>query len=316
MAVFTKLKKEDIENFLKKYSIGNLISFEGIIEGIENTNYRIKTSNHDYILTIFEKRVNPDELPFFMSLQKDLVTHGFDCPLPIENNSGSTINKLKGKSAVIISFLYGKQLQSVLPHHCREVGAMIARFTNITKSSKLKRENSMNIETWEKIFLKCKNHDNVFYKSYLDTLEKELFFLKKNWPINLPKAIIHADLFQDNIFFKKDKISGLIDFYFSCRDFIAYEIALTINAWCFHSTDGFQHKNYLSLMDGFNEHSSLNNDEINALNILLRGAAVRILVTRLHDKIFHPVDAIVVPKNPEEYLNILKWHQNNQITDL
>ena len=316
MAVFTKLEKKEIKNFLKNYSIGSLISYDGIMEGIENTNYKIITTNNEYILTIFEKRVNPTDLPFFMKLQKDLAAHGFDCPLPIENNSGSSINILKGKSAVIISFLDGKQLESVLPHHCREVGSMIARFTNITKSSKLMRENSMGINSWENILVKCKENDTSLYNTYLETLEKELSFLKKNWPKNLPEAIIHADLFQDNIFFKEDKISGVIDFYFSCKDFIVYEIALSINAWCFDLTRGFQLKNYLSLMDGFNEYSSLKNNEMKALNILLRGAAVRILVTRLHDKIFHPEDALVIPKDPKEYLNILEWHQKNNIINL
>ncbi len=316
MAVFTKLEKKDIENFLKDYSIGKLISYEGIVEGIENTNYKITTSNHNYILTIFEKRVNPSELPFFMKLQKDLVTHGFDCPLPIENNNGSAINKLKDKSAVIISFLEGKQLQSILPNHCIEVGSMIARFTNITKSSKLIRKNSMSIDAWEHLFIKCKKKENNVYDPYLETIENELFFLKKSWPKNLPQAIIHADLFQDNIFFKENKISGVIDFYFSCKDFIAYEIALSINAWCFDKISGFQQKNYESFMEGFNQHSSLNINEIKALNILLRGAALRILVTRLHDKIFHPEDALVIPKDPKEYLNILEWHQHNNVTDL
>tara|TARA_Y100001970_G_scaffold126701_1_gene156667 strand:+ start:2624 stop:3571 length:948 start_codon:yes stop_codon:yes gene_type:complete len=314
MAVFTELNKEEIENFLKEYSIGNLVSFEGIVEGIENTNYKITTSNHNYILTLFEKRVNPEELPFFMNLQKDLVSNGFDCPLPIENDNGSIINSLKNKSAVIISFLEGKQLKLILPHHCKEVGSMVARFTNITKSSKLMRKNSMDINTWENIFIKCNKKVNNIYAPYLEIINKELIFLKKNWPKDLPEAIIHADLFQDNIFFREDKISGVIDFYFSCKDFIAYEIALTINAWCFDVENGFQQKNYASFMEGFNEYTKLNNEEIDALNVLLRGAALRILVTRLHDKMFHQEEALVIPKDPKEYLNILKWHQENNIT--
>jgi homoserine kinase type II len=311
MAVFTKVSKEDIENFIKNYSIGNLISFEGIVEGIENTNYKITTNNHHYILTIFEKRVNPKELPFFMSLQKELVAHGFDCPLPIENNNGSIINTIQNKSAVIISFLEGKQLQSILPNHCREVGSMIARFTNITKTSKLRRENGLNLKVWEAILKKCKESKDSSYDHYFNKLEHELAFLKNNWPRNLTKAIIHADLFQDNIFFIKDKISGVIDFYFSCDDFIAYELALAINAWCFDFEDGFKEQNYISLMEGFNEYSSLDESEKKSLNVLLRGAAVRILVTRLHDMIFHPKDALVIPKNPREYLQILEWHQEN-----
>ena len=193
---------------------------------------------------------------------------------------------------------------------------MIARFTNITKSSKLMRNNSMSINAWENIFIKCKKERSEAYYPYLDAIEKELIFLKKNWPHKLPKAIIHADLFQDNIFFKDNKISGVIDFYFSCKDFIAYEIALTINAWCFDVKKGFQQDNYVSFMQGFNEHASLNEDEVNALNILLRGAALRILITRLHDKIYHPKEALVIPKDPREYLNILKWHQENNITEL
>ena len=316
MAVFTKLSKEEIENFLKNYAIGNLLSFEGIVEGIENTNYKITTSNHDYILTVFEKRVNTQELPFFMDLQKDLVAHGFDCPLPIENNSGSIINMIKNKSAVIVSFLEGKQIQSKLPIHCKEVGSMIARFTNITKSSHLKRKNGLSIETWETIFSKCRQTKDESYSHYFKKLEDEIAFLKKNWPDNLPKAIIHGDLFQDNIFFIEDKISGVIDFYFSCEDFIAYELALAINAWCFDFKNGFQRDNYLSLIEGFCKYSSINPNEKESLNVLLRGAAVRILITRLHDLIYHPKDALVIPKNPMEYLKILEWHQKNTTIDL
>ena len=312
MAVFTKVSKKQIDNFLNDYSIGDLISFEGIVEGIENTNYKLITTNRSYILTIFEKRVSPEDLPFFMSLQKDLVNHGFDCPLPIENNEGSAINKIADKHAVIISFLTGNKIKNILPLHCKEVGSMIARFTNITKSITHKRQNSMGLEAWEKIFKKCIQSNDTNFSNYFDILKEEFVYLKNNWPTNLPKAIIHADLFKDNIFFIKNKISGLIDFYFSCEDFVAYELALSVNAWCFDEKISFQNENYLSLMEGFKEYSSLNEDEENVFNILLRGAAVRILVTRLHDKIYHPDDALVIPKDPEEYLNILKWHQENK----
>ena len=188
---------------------------------------------------------------------------------------------------------------------------MIARFTNITKTSKLRRENGLNLQTWEAIVNKCKESKDKSYDHYFKKLDHELVFLKNYWPTNLPKAIIHADLFQDNIFFIEDKISGVIDFYFSCEDFIAYELALAINAWCFDFKDGFQSKNYISLMEGYKEYSSLNKSETKSLNILLRGAAVRILVTRLHDMIYHPKDAIVIPKDPKEYLHILEWHQEN-----
>ena len=315
MAVFTKLEKNEIEDFLKDYSIGNLISFEGIVKGTENTNYKIITSKNKYILTILEKRVQPEDLPFFMDLQNELAAHGFDCPLPVKNNKKSIINKLKDKSAVIISFLQGENLTNVMPEHCYELGLKIAKFTNITKNLNLSRPNSVGYKTWVSIYENFKNINNESYQEYFQILSKELIFLKNNWPTNLPTAIIHADLFIDNILFIKNKISGIIDFYFSCNDFIAYELALTINAWCFNDDLTFNYKNYNSLMMGFENISTLNIEEKGSMNVLLRGAAVRILVTRLYDKIFHPDDALVKLKDPKEYLNILKWHQQNTQID-
>jgi len=315
MAVFTKLEKNEIEDFLKDYSIGKLISFEGIVKGTENTNYKIITTKNKYILTILEKRVQPEDLPFFMDLQNELAAHGFDCPLPVKNNKKSIINKLKDKNAVIITFLQGENLTNVMPEHCYELGLKIAKFTNITKNLNLSRPNSVGYKTWVSIYENFKNINNESYQEYFQILSKELIFLKNNWPTNLPTAIIHADLFIDNILFIKNKISGIIDFYFSCNDFIAYELALTINAWCFNDDLTFNYKNYNSLMMGFENISSLNIEEKASMNVLLRGAAVRILVTRLYDKIFHPDDALVKLKDPQEYLNILKWHQQNTQID-
>ena len=315
MAVFTKLEKKEIEDFLEDYSIGNLISFEGIVKGTENTNYKIITTKNKYILTIFEKRVHPEDLPFFMDLQNELAAHDFDCPVPIENNKKSVINKFKEKNAVIITFLQGENLTNVMPEHCYELGLKIAKFTNITKNLNFSRPNGLNYATWVSIYENFKNINDESYQEYFQTLDKELIFLKNNWPINLPTAIIHADLFIDNILFIQNKISGIIDYYFSCNDFIAYELALTINAWCFNKDLSFNYKNYNSLMMGFNNISSLNIEEKASMKVLLRGAAVRILVTRLHDKIFHPDDALVKLKDPKEYLNILKWHQQNTRID-
>ncbi len=316
MAVFTKISKEEIEIFLKSYNIGNLISYEGIIKGTENTNFKIITTKNKYILTIFEKRVQPEDLPFFMSLQKELAINNFKCPLPIKNNKGSIINKLKHKNAVIISFLDGENLSKIIPEHCQEVGTIIAKFTNITKISKLSRANSLSYKNWIKIYESCKNTNDNSYQDYFKVLDKELVFLKNNWPTDLPTAIIHADLFIDNVLFLNNKISGIIDFYFSCNDFIAYELALTANAWCFNEDTTFNLDNFKSLIMGFNSISFLNTKEIAAMNVLLRGAAVRILVTRLYDKIFHPDDALVELKNPKEYLKILKWHQKNKDINL
>ena len=312
MAVFTELNKQDIEDFLKDFTIGNLISFEGIVKGTENSNFKIITTKNKYILTILEKRVVEEDLPFFMTLQNKLVEHGFNCPKPIKNNKNLVINKLKNKNAVIISFLDGENLSTIMPENCYELGSKIAEFTNITKKLKLLRANSLNYDSWVKIFESFKNINDNSYEEYFAVLNEELIFLKNNWPINLPKAIIHADLFVDNVLFQNNKISGIIDFYFSCNDFIAYELALTANDWCFNKDGTFNLDNFNSLIMGYNNITPLNSEEKASMNVLFRGAAVRILVTRLYDKIFHPNEGLNELKDPEEYLKILKWHQENK----
>lgn len=312
MAVFTELNKQDIEDFLKDFTIGDLISFEGIVKGTENSNFKIITTKNKYILTILEKRVVEEDLPFFMTLQNKLIEHGFNCPKPIKNNKNLVINKLKNKYAVIISFLDGENLSTIMPENCYELGSKIAEFTNITKKLKLLRANSLNYDSWVKIFESFKNINDNSYEEYFAVLNEELIFLKNNWPNNLPTAIIHADLFVDNVLFQNNKISGIIDFYFSCNDFIAYELALTANDWCFNKDGTFNLDNFNSLIMGYNNITTLNSEEKASMNVLFRGAAVRILVTRLYDKIFHPNEGLNELKDPEEYLKILKWHQKNK----
>ena len=314
MAVFTKLEKKEIKDFLKNFSIGDLISFEGIVKGTENSNFKIITSKNKYILTILEKRVEEEDLPFFMSLQNELVEHGFNCPKPIKNNNNLIINKLKNKNAVIISFLDGENLSTIMPEHCYELGSKIAEFTNITKKLKLSRVNSLRYENWVKIYESFKNINDYSYQEYFSVLNEELIFLKKNWPINLPKAIIHADLFKDNIFFKKKKIAGVIDFYFSCYHFFLYDICIVINDWCFQNNGMLFKYDFLdAIIKGYRKKRKFTSEELNVFNVVLRAATVRILMTRLHDYIFHPKDAIVVKKDPFQYYNILKWHQENRL---
>ena len=316
MAVYTKLDHDNIEKILSYYSIGKLEKFEGIEEGIENSNFLIMVNKKKYILTVYEKRVKENDLPFFSELMASLNKSNFKCPKPILNNEKSSITDFNKKKLMIVSFIEGRPKVNLSPDNCKSIGVETARLHKLTKNLKIKRRNDLSVNSWRKIFEQVKHKCIKIHKDLPKLIEDNLNDVEKNWPKNLPKGIIHADLFQDNIFFKEDKISGVIDFYFSCKDFIAYEIALTINAWCFDVKKGFKHDNYVSFMQGFNEHASLNEDEVNALNILLRGAALRILITRLHDKIYHPKEALVIPKDPREYLNILKWHQENNITEL
>ena len=313
MAVYTSVNKDELNQFLENYDLGSLITYEGIVEGIENSNFKIITEKGSYILTIFEKRVSLEDVPFFMSLQKHLSEAGFACPLPIENKNKKIINTLSNKTTIIISFLEGKKVNEVQSMHCLQVGEMISNFQKITKNFSEKRKNGLHLNNWKFIFSKCLEINDHQYIELISPIQNELQYLENCWPSSLPHGIIHGDIFQDNVFFINNKLSGLIDFYFSCNDYYAYELALTTNAWCFDNKNSFNNENFESLLEGYLKFSKISSEEKQHFNTLLRGAAIRILITRLHDQLFHPDGAIVIPKNPLEYFEILKWHQNNKI---
>ena len=313
MAVYSPIEESELVQLLEQYNVGALKKFEGILEGIENTNYKITTSTNIFILTLFEKRVQEEDLPFFINLKNHLINKRFMCPEPIANKDGHFINKINKKSCVLISFIKGKQTNNVLTKHCEQVGVILSTLHTCTLDFKEKRINRMNYTQWEILFLKCKSFNSSKYKSIVDTIENELLFLKNNWPNNLPQGIIHADVFQDNVFFIDNVFSGLIDFYFSCNDFFAYDIALTINAWCFDERINFDTDKFKALIKGYEAKRSILSNEKKSLNILLRGASLRILLTRLHDELFHHDGAFVKPKNPYEYESILKYHQHNNL---
>ena len=314
MAVFTKLLKEDIENFISDYAIGNLERFEEIVDGIENSNFKIFCNNKPYILTIFEKRVTEEELPFFINLKNFLNKNNFKCPKAIPDKNGKTLKKIKNKTAVIISFLEGKSIEKANSEMCKEVGKMVANLHNLTVNFDEKRPNSLDLKDWKNIYKKCLNKKSEEYNEIMYLLKNEIDYLENHWPSNIPCGVIHADLFRDNIFFKNEKISGVIDFYFSCYYFYVYDIAIVINDWCFSENGkNFHKQNCLTILEEYQKLRKLSDLEKESLNILLRAAAVRILSTRVHDYIFHPPNAIVVKKDPFEYFNILKWHQQNGI---
>ena len=317
MAVFTKLEEEEIKNFISIYNIGNLDKYDEIVDGIENTNYKIICNGKKYILTIFEKRVDEEDLPFFIDLKLYLSANNFKCPEPIKNKAGGIINTLKDKKAIIISFIEGSKINIPTSKQCEEVGKMLGDLHNLTANFKQKRENSLGIDEWKKLFSKCENHQEKKFDELIFDLKNEIIFLEKVWPINLPSGIIHADLFKDNIFFKEDEITGVIDFYFSCYHFFLYDIAIVINDWCFlENGKVFKYEFLNAIIRGYKSKRNIEVEEIDLINIVLRAATVRILVTRLHDYIFHPKDAIVIKKDPYQYYDILKWHQNNKLLNI
>tara|TARA_Y100000389_G_scaffold184138_1_gene202289 strand:- start:968 stop:1936 length:969 start_codon:yes stop_codon:yes gene_type:complete len=315
MAVYTKFEEKDINNILSSYSIGKLEYFKGIQEGIENTNYYLLIENKKYILTVYEKRVKREDLPFFSELMSGLNIKKFKCPVPIINNHGESISDYKGKKLMIVSFLEGKAQQVLTPNECKQVGVEVAKMHEITKKFKIKRNNDLSIDSWRTLFNSVKDQCIKIDKDLPRLIETNLIDVEKNWPKNLPSGIIHADLFSDNIFFQNKKFNGIIDFYFSCNDFYSFEIAICFNALCF---DGQKHnlsfnvtkaKNFI---DGYSSIRKLLDQEKESIKVLSQGAALRFLLTRVFDALNTVEGAIVKVKDPLEYLNRLEFHKNSK----
>ena len=313
MAVYTKFDQNNIEEILSYYSLGKLDRFKGIEEGIENTNYFLSVNKKKFILTIYEKRVKSEDLPFFSELMTSLNKASFKCPIPIINNQNEALTNYNGKKLMIVSFLEGKAKQNLSPFNCRSIGKEVAKMHNITKNFKLKRKNDLSVKSWRNLFNSIKDKCSSIHKDLPKLIEENLNDVEKNWPKNLPQGIIHADLFHDNIFFIEDKFSGIIDFYFSCEEFYAFEIAICFNALCF---DG--QKNNLSFnvtkaknfIDGYTSVRKLTDSEMHSIKVLSQGAALRFLLTRVFDALNTVEGAIVKIKDPMEYLKRLQFHKN------
>jgi homoserine kinase type II len=310
MAVYTKINKEDISIINSKFDIKKIISFQGIKKGIENTNYLLKSKNRKFILTIFEKRVSNEEIPFFMKLMDQLNNSKINCPKPLKNNDGNYLIKIRNKTACIVSFLEGKDKDKLNLKNCFEVGKIIAQMHSITRNIKLSRENSMGVKNLDPLLksikFKTKKFNNL--KKFLINNLKDI---KKSWPKKLPNGIIHGDLFIDNIFFKNNKLSGIIDFYFAANDFLMYEIAICINALCFDNKKSkfkINKQKIKNLIKGYESIKRITLKEKKSLNILCRGAAIRYLLTRLYDYFNTPKTALIKIKDPKEYLQKLIIH--------
>ena len=311
MAIYTKISKKDVISIEKKFNLGKIISFKGIKKGIENTNYLLKTKNNKYILTIFGKRVQKKDIPFFMNLMDKLANYKIICPKPQKNKKGNYLFNLKNKSAVIVSFLEGKDKNKLNTKDCYEIGKNVAKFHKASKKIKLYRKNSMSLNSWTNLLKKIGNNCNNIDVSLKEMMTKSLTDIKKRWPRKLSNGIIHGDLFIDNIFFRNNKFYGYIDFYFSSNDFFMYEIAICINALCFDKKNRkfiFNKKKSKNLLKGYSSLKKLTKNEKNSLNILCRGAALRYLLTRTYDYLNTPKSAIIKIKDPHEYMQKLQIH--------
>ena len=312
MAVYTKINRKDLSYINKTFGYQKFVSFKGIKQGIENTNYLLKSKNKKFILTIFEKRVSKKDIPFFMKLMNELTESNINCPKPIRNKKGGYLIKLKNKTACVVSFLKGKDKESLNLKNCYDIGKMVALIHSSTKNTNLYRKNSMAINNLSPLYrsLKFKSKKFADLKKFLKTNFTDI---KKKWPKKLPSGIIHGDLFIDNIFFNKNKLSGIIDFYFAANDFYMYEIAICINALCF---DKYKNKFILNkkkvknLIKGYENIKKISNNEKKSLNILCRGAAMRYFLTRLYDYSNTPKKVLIKIKDPREYYQKLVIHNN------
>ena len=312
MAVYTKINNKDLSYINNKFKSKLFVSFQGIKQGIENTNYLLKTKNEKFILTIFEKRVSKKEIPFFMKLMDQLNNSKINCPKPLKNNQGNYLIKLKNKVACIVSFLKGKDKKNLNLKNCYDVGKTIAEMHSYTKKIKLYRKNSMGIKNLNPLFNSIKFKSKKF-TNIEKFLKKNFIDIKKKWPKNLPNGIIHGDLFIDNIFFNKNKFSGIIDFYFAANDYFMYEIAICINALCFDKSKNkfiLNKKKVKNLIKGYESIKKISIREKMSLNILCRGAAMRYFLTRLYDYTNTPKTALIKIKDPREYYQKLVIHNN------
>jgi homoserine kinase type II len=309
VAVYTEVGDEELSAFIATYDIGTVLSFKGIAEGVENTNYFLHTSAGSFILTLYEKRVREADLPFFLGLMEHLADRGLTCPQPVRNRGGESLGRLAGRPAAVITFLDGLSIRRPSARHCHATGAALARLHLAGRDYPRERPNALSLTGWPPLFAAAEGEADRVAPGLAERTRRELDDLGKGWPEGLPGGVIHADLFTDNVFFIGDAVSGLIDFYFACTDAFAYDLAICLNAWCFEPDGAFNVTKGRAMMSGYEKVRPLGDEEVAALPILCRGSALRFMLTRLVDWLNVPPGALVRPKDPLEYDRKLAFHR-------
>jgi homoserine kinase type II len=308
MAVYTEVPDEELARFIARYPIGPLLSCKGIAEGVENSNYLLHAGNGHYILTLYERRVERADLPFFLGLMEHLAGGGLTCPLPVHDEDGEALGELCGRPAAIFTFLDGMSIRRPRASHCAAVGRALAHLHEAGRNFPLHRANALSVRQWRALAATAGAAADKIIPGIAAALTEHLDALERGWPQDLPAGVIHADLFPDNVFFLGEKLSGLIDFYFACNDLLAYDLAICLNAWCFEPDAAFNVTKGRALIAGYHAVRPLGGAEIAALPLLARGAAMRFLLTRLVDWLAVRPGALVQPKDPMEYWKKLRFH--------
>jgi homoserine kinase type II len=309
MAVYTDVAAEDLTKFLAGYELGELLSYKGIAEGVENSNFLVHTGQGHFILTLYEKRVAAGDIPFFLALMEHLAARGITCPQPVKNRDGETLGHLCGRPAAVVTFLDGMWIRRPDTRHCYALGAALARLHLAGADFAQKRRNTLSVDGWRPLYEQAAARADSVQSGIGKMIEDELAHLERYWPRDLPQGVIHADLFPDNVFFLGNALSGLIDFYFACTDTLAYDVAICLNAWCFEPDHSYNVTKGRELLQGYLRTRPLSPAEFDAMPLLARGSAMRFLLTRLTDWLNVPEGALVRPKNPLEYFRKLRFHQ-------
>ena len=308
MAVYTEVTDEALEAFLAEYDIGSIVAFRGIAEGVENSNYSLKTTSGDFILTLYEKRVDPADLPWFLGLMEHLARRGLTCPQPVRARDGEALRVLSGRHAAITTFLPGVWPRRVRVQHCGPLGGALAALHLAGADYAPKRPNALGSHGWRPLLNHCRARADEVQPGLAAELDTALTEILAAWPVTLPEGHIHADLFPDNVFFLDEHLSGLIDFYFAATDFLAFDVAICLNAWCFEADFSFNVTKGRAMLRGYETIRPLTAAERAALPVLCRGAAMRFLLTRLYDWVNTPDGAMVTRKDPMEYVRRLRFH--------
>jgi homoserine kinase type II len=309
MAVYTDVPDDELRAFVALYDIGEVLACKGIAEGVENSNYLVTTETGNYILTLYEKRVARADLPFFIALMEHLAQSGVACPTPLRGHDGAALRELCDRPAAMVTFLSGMWPRRIQPFHCAGLGRALAALHRAGADFPMRRPNNLSLAGWRRLLEACAPRAGEVQAGLADELSEELSFFEAAWPDALPEGIIHADLFPDNVFFREREVSGLIDFYFACTDFLAYDLAICLNAWCFETDGSFNVTKARLLLDNYRRARPLATAELAALPILARGSALRFLLTRLYDWLNQPAGALVRPKDPLEFLRKLRFHR-------
>jgi len=310
MAVYTDVAADELAGFLSGYDLGDLLSYKGIAEGVENSNFLLHTTRGYFFLTLYEKRVARSDLPFFLNLMAHLAARGIICPQPVADKSGETLGVLAGRPAAIIDFLEGAWPRKPVLAHCTAIGGALARLHLAAADFAMSRANTLSVSGWRPLFEAAEARADTVQPGLRDFLAAELSHLEADWPSDLPRGIIHADLFPDNALFVGETLSGLIDFYFACNDLLAYDVAICLNAWCFEADHAFNVTKARAFLNAYGKVRPLSATEQAAFPLLARGAALRFLLTRLVDWLNVPPGAMVKPKDPLEYVRKLRFHQS------